>query len=122
MFEGSDACVMPVLTMEEAARHPHNVARDAFRTVQRGGAKPGAEQGAEAVLVPQPAPKLSRTPGSSQAWQDDSVYVPGKDTLRILGQLGYSTAAIDQLLEEGAVGAAEQETEPLGPTQPRAKL
>lgn len=29
-FEGTDACVTPVLTMAEAARHPHNAARGAF--------------------------------------------------------------------------------------------
>jgi len=29
-FEGTDACVTPVLTMAEAARHPHNVARGTF--------------------------------------------------------------------------------------------
>ena len=30
IFEGSDACVAPVLTPAEAARHPHNVARGVF--------------------------------------------------------------------------------------------
>lgn len=29
-FEGTDACVTPVLTMAEAARHPHNLARGTF--------------------------------------------------------------------------------------------
>lgn len=29
-FEGTDACVTPVLTSAEAARHPHNVARGTF--------------------------------------------------------------------------------------------
>ncbi|NJC41866.1 alpha-methylacyl-CoA racemase [Brevundimonas alba] len=43
-FEGTDACVTPVLTMAEAARHPHNVARRTF--VDRG------------VLQPAPAPRF----------------------------------------------------------------
>jgi alpha-methylacyl-CoA racemase len=30
LFAGSDACVAPVLDFEEAARHPHNVARGTF--------------------------------------------------------------------------------------------
>lgn len=30
LFEGTDACVAPVLTMAEAPDHPHNRARDAF--------------------------------------------------------------------------------------------
>ena len=41
-----DACVAPVLSMEEAAAHPHNAARETFRTV--GG-----------VLQPAPAPRFS---------------------------------------------------------------
>jgi alpha-methylacyl-CoA racemase len=49
VFAGSDACVTPVLTLEEAPRHPHNQARQAFVTV--GGATQNA-----------PAPRFSRTP------------------------------------------------------------
>lgn len=30
IFEGDDACVTPVLTLNEAAEHPHNLARRAF--------------------------------------------------------------------------------------------
>lgn len=50
LFEGSDACVSPVLSMAEAAAHPHNVARGSF--VQVGG-----------VTHPVPAPRLLGTPG-----------------------------------------------------------
>jgi len=49
LFEGTDACVAPVLTMTEAIGHPHNRARDAF--VEVGG-----------VAQPAPAPRFSRTP------------------------------------------------------------
>jgi alpha-methylacyl-CoA racemase len=45
IFEGSDACVFPVLTMSEAPRHPHNRARGTF--VEVGGG-----------LQPAPAPRL----------------------------------------------------------------
>jgi len=31
LLEGSDVCFAPVLTLEEAARHPHNAARGTFR-------------------------------------------------------------------------------------------
>ncbi|GIH70167.1 CaiB/BaiF CoA transferase family protein [Sphaerimonospora thailandensis] len=44
-FEGSDACVFPVLDMNEAAAHPHNRARETFLEI--GG-----------VLQPAPAPRL----------------------------------------------------------------
>src|SRR4029453_2503976 len=49
IMEGTDACFAPVLTVEEAARHPHNVARGSFVSVN------GVEQNA-------PAPRLSPTP------------------------------------------------------------
>ncbi len=45
VFEGSDACVAPVLSMDEAVDHPHNQARRAFAEV--GG-----------VLQPAPAPRF----------------------------------------------------------------
>ena len=46
VFEGSDACVTPVLTMHEAAHHPHMAARGVFR--EEGG-----------FVVPAPAPRFS---------------------------------------------------------------
>ena len=33
LFAGSDACVTPVLTPDEAAQHPHNCHRDSFRNI-----------------------------------------------------------------------------------------
>ena len=48
IFEGSDACVAPVLALGEVESHPHNVARGTF--VRRDG-----------VLQPGPAPRFSRT-------------------------------------------------------------
>jgi alpha-methylacyl-CoA racemase len=47
-FAGTDVCVTPVLTLSEAAEHPHNRARDAFIDVA------GLPQNA-------PAPRFSRT-------------------------------------------------------------
>ena len=49
VFEGTDACVAPVLDLEEAARHPHNVARGTF--LADG-----------AAVQPAPSPRFSRTP------------------------------------------------------------
>jgi alpha-methylacyl-CoA racemase len=48
LLEGSDACFAPVLSMSEAAAHPHLTARASF--VEVGG-----------VLQPAPAPRFSRT-------------------------------------------------------------
>jgi alpha-methylacyl-CoA racemase len=47
-FAGTDACVAPVLTMDEAQRHAHMVARTAFVDVA-------------GVPQPAPAPRFSRT-------------------------------------------------------------
>ena len=49
LFAGSDVCVTPVLTLKEAAVHPHNRARNAFIDV--GNVQQNA-----------PAPRFSRTP------------------------------------------------------------
>ena len=46
IFAATDACVTPALSLDEAPRHPHNVARAAFCEAQ-----------------PAPAPRFSRTPG-----------------------------------------------------------
>ena len=51
LLEGTDACVSPVLDLEEAPLHPHNLARQTFVVV-------------DDVLQPAPAPRLSRTPGA----------------------------------------------------------
>lgn len=53
LLEGSDACFAPVLDMEEAPTHAHNMAREVF--VCRSG-----------VVQPQPAPRFSRTQGGIQ--------------------------------------------------------
>src|SRR4051812_40947464 len=50
-FEGSDACVTPVLDLFEAPSHPHNRAREGF--VDQDGA-----------TVPAPAPRFSATPAA----------------------------------------------------------
>jgi len=50
IFDGTDACVAPVLTMDEAADHPHNAGRDTFI--------PGPTQ-------PAPGPRFSETPGQA---------------------------------------------------------
>ncbi|MCD2197667.1 CoA transferase [Actinomycetospora endophytica] len=49
VYAGTDACVSPVLTFEEAARDPHNAERGLFREI-------------DGVLHPGPAPRFTRTP------------------------------------------------------------
>ena len=78
VFDGSDACVTPVLSMADAPGHPHNVARGTF--IEVGG-----------VRQPAPAPRFSRTPAAVP----DPPPVPGSDTEAVLTSLGYSPAEID---------------------------
>ncbi|WP_031498246.1 CaiB/BaiF CoA transferase family protein [Streptomyces bicolor] len=49
VFEGSDACVAPVLSLREAPRHPHLAARGTF--TDHGG-----------ITQPAPAPRFTATP------------------------------------------------------------
>jgi alpha-methylacyl-CoA racemase len=53
ILEAADLCYAPVLSMAEAPRHPHNLAREAFVEV-------------DGVIQPAPVPKFSRTPGAVQ--------------------------------------------------------
>jgi alpha-methylacyl-CoA racemase len=86
LFEGTDACVAPVLDLVEAPDHPHNVARAAFVDVA------GARQ-------PAPAPRFSRTPGGV----DRPPPRPGAHTDDVLTELGFDAEAIDALRDRGIV-------------------
>lgn len=88
IFAGSDACVAPVLSLSEAARHPHNAARAVF--VERFG-----------LEQPAPAPRFGNTPSS--------VRLPppliGEHTRDILAELGYSAADIETIIDSGECAA-----------------
>jgi alpha-methylacyl-CoA racemase len=90
-FEGSDACVAPVLDLEEAPRHPHNRARGTF--LERDG-----------VVQPAPAPRFSRTPSAPGA---PPVEQPAETLLRDLGFTAEEAAALRQA---GALGPAPDRT------------
>ncbi len=85
-FEGTDACVAPVLSLTEAPGHPHNEARGTFVTID-GIAQPG------------PAPRFDATPGSPGRPPSR----PGADTDAILEGLGYSEGEIGKLHDSGVV-------------------
>jgi len=87
LFAGRDACVAPVLTLEEAVHHPHNVARGSF--VDVAGAP-----------MPAPAPKFSKTPGAT-----GPVAELGADTGSILAELGCDDAELARLRAAGAIPA-----------------
>ncbi|WAU83853.1 CaiB/BaiF CoA-transferase family protein [Streptomyces sp. Qhu-G9] len=63
VFEGSDACVAPVLSLREAPHHPHLAARGTF--TDHGG-----------ITQPAPAPRFSATPTAVRGGPAQ----PGADT------------------------------------------
>jgi alpha-methylacyl-CoA racemase len=83
VFEGTDACVAPVLTLTEAARHPHLAARGTL--VEHDG-----------VLQPAPAPRFSRTPAALGA---APAAVPGAHTHEALAAWGIED--VDALIADG---------------------
>jgi alpha-methylacyl-CoA racemase len=89
VFEGSDACVAPVLAMGEVEKHPHNVARATF--VRRDG-----------VLQPGPAPRFSRT----ACEMGPAPSARGADGEAILKDWGFAAGEIADLKKAGVVGAA----------------
>ncbi|MGH9124573.1 MAG: CaiB/BaiF CoA transferase family protein [Acidimicrobiales bacterium] len=87
LFDGSEACVTPVLGMEEAPAHPHNAHRGTF--VERSG-----------VVQPAPAPRFSRTPGGITGPPPEAA---GQDTDQVLADCGFDHSEIDRLRTVGAV-------------------
>jgi len=86
LMEHSDVCFAPVLSLAEAPRHPHNVARATFTEV-------------DGIVQPAPAPRFSRTPGAIQR----PPAHPGQHTDEALGEWGFSTDEIARLRGAGAV-------------------
>ncbi len=86
IFAGTDACVAPALDLDEAPRHPHNVARETFLT--RDGA-----------LQPAPAPRFSRTKPEITR----GPAAPGEQGEAILRERGFSLERIEALKQSGAL-------------------
>lgn len=84
VFEGSDACVSPVLSLAEAPLHPHNQARAA--TTEVAG-----------IRHPSPAPRFSRTPGAITR----APARTGEHTAAVLADWGFSDEAIREGLTSG---------------------
>lgn len=83
---GTDVCFAPVLDLDEAPKHPHNVARQTF--VEVAG-----------VTQPAPAPRFSATPG---AIQGPPAQI-GKHDREALLDWGFSGPDVDRLADAGAI-------------------
>ncbi|MGN6336742.1 CaiB/BaiF CoA transferase family protein [Mycobacterium sp.] len=79
-------CATPVLSLTEAPRHPHNVARQTF--VELDG-----------ITQPAPAPRFSRTRPATPG----SPSLPGDHTRAVLRELGLDATAITALEDGGVV-------------------
>jgi alpha-methylacyl-CoA racemase len=88
IFDGTDACVAPVLGLGEVQDHPHPRARNLLVRDAAGNWEPA------------PAPRLSRTPGSVRRGTPH----PGEHTDEVLAEYGFAPAEAAQLRKAGAVG------------------
>ena len=84
LLEGTDACFAPVLSMNEAADHPHNAARGTF--VRQDG-----------VVQPAPAPRFDRTPATLPPKAPST----GEHTQQLLERAGLPQSEIDALVAAG---------------------
>ncbi|KAL6442306.1 hypothetical protein ACFW04_002515 [Cataglyphis niger] len=86
IFDGTDACVTPVLSLKDTASYNHNKQRQMFTIV-------GDD------IIPNPAPRLSRTPGIVRRTYRNPQ--PGENTVEILTELNCQSKEIDNLLSNG---------------------
>ena len=86
LMEATDVCFAPVLDLDEAPKHAHNVARQTF--VELAG-----------VTQPAPAPRFSKTPGAIQG-PPPAIGAHDQEALR---DWGFSEADVMALKANGAL-------------------
>jgi alpha-methylacyl-CoA racemase len=86
IFDGTDACVAPVLSMDEAPKHPHNAERKTF--VESFG-----------VVQPNAAPRFSRTAGAVNG----APAMAGKHSTEVLESWSIAADRREAFLKAGAV-------------------
>ncbi|WP_428664133.1 CaiB/BaiF CoA transferase family protein [Reyranella sp.] len=80
VFEGSDACFAPVLSVAETSQHPHHIARGSLPVI-------------DGIAQPAPAPRFVGTPSPMPRPPRRS----GTDTDTVLPRWGIDSATIDKL-------------------------
>ena len=86
LMAGTDVCFGPVLSLEEAPKHAHNVARETFVNL-------------DGVVQPAPAPRFSATPGAIAG----PPPVIGAHNRSALSNWGFADGEIDALETAGAL-------------------
>lgn len=85
---GGDCCVSPVLDLDEAPRHPHNLARQTFVSGVGG-------------MQPAPAPRFSRTPPDSP--RPPPTTAPGRTGSDALAGWGLTPEEVARLMTLGSL-------------------
>lgn len=88
IFDGTDACVTPVLSFDEVSSHPHNQERGSFI------------QDSSGEESPRPAPVLCRTPAEPCLTPDPLI---GEHTVEVLQEYGFTSLQIEHLLAAGVI-------------------
>jgi len=89
IFDGTDACVTPVTTLDDAPLHCHNSARANFLLNNSN------------KFEPAPAPRLSRTPAQPANHQPEPKI--GQSSIQVLKELGYPPTEIQQFIDSEVV-------------------
>ncbi|NKB37314.1 MAG: CoA transferase [Gammaproteobacteria bacterium] len=82
IFSDSESCFSPVLSLQEATRHPHALERNSYIDVA-------------GITQPAPAPRFSRTPSNIQSPPAEI----GEHTIDCLSDWGIDRTLIDKLLK-----------------------
>ncbi|NXS84656.1 AMACR racemase, partial [Erpornis zantholeuca] len=88
IFDGTDACVTPVLSFDDVASHQHNKERSSFIKNDQG------------EIIPRPAPVLSRTPAVPSCKRDPFI---GEHTEEVLLEYGFTKQEIAKLHSDKAI-------------------
>lgn len=128
VFDGKDACVSPVLELEELMHHPHNAHRgllqlnrteeptgrpDVLRSLAplplalttSSASSPSLSSrssSSSGAWEPAPAPRLSRTPAERVEWREQPREA-GQHSAQVLGEFGLSDEEVSRLVAAGIV-------------------
>ena len=86
MFAGRNTCYAPVLSLDEAYRHPHNVDRGTFIDV-------------DGVMQAAPAPRFDGVPPTTPTARRS----PGADSRKVLADAGFADHEVAELINSGIV-------------------
>ncbi|BAV63112.1 CaiB/BaiF CoA transferase family protein [Sphingobium cloacae] len=93
VFEGTDACFAPVLSMAEAAGHSHLAQRETLVDI-------------DGIVQPAPSPRFDGTPAATPI----PAPIPGAHSRAVLESIGYSQEQIADLVAQGTIATPKLES------------